>query len=68
MASAVSNAEHRQCAKGADADDPEQLHAYATESRVLLFHCPIVARVVYETLERTCDIAGALAQCAHVRR
>jgi hypothetical protein len=60
MASTISNAEYRECRKCADADDREQLHAYAIESRVLLFHCPIVARVVYETLERTCDIAAAL--------
>jgi hypothetical protein len=61
MASAISNAEYRQCSKCADADDSEHLHAYAIESRVLLFHCPIVARKVYETLERTCDIAAACA-------
>jgi hypothetical protein len=58
MASAVSNAEHRQRGKGAAADDPQQSHADAIESRVVLFHRPMVARVAYEALEQTCDIAA----------
>lgn len=58
MTSAKCNAEYRQRGKGADADDSGQLHAYAIESRVLLFHRAIVTRAVYEMLERSCDIAG----------
>jgi hypothetical protein len=48
MASTVGNAEHSEHGESADADESEQLHAYAIESRVLLFHCPMVAREVYE--------------------